>query len=115
MSSNIELSELFLKELKQYNTTNFKKLINCNVEDDDFQVHKAFSSVVTRFFIFAEKHPEISDVSIRILYYKLNIDLISQYFTQYPDMNPDLLKPFQLKVKDYSQRISEASNVQSVI
>ena len=101
MLSSLELTRLFFKDLKSYNSTNFKTIERADLTTDDATVHKAFSSVVTRYFIFAERHPEISDSEKRILYFKLKIDMIARYFSEYPDVNLDLLRAFQLELKQY--------------
>ena len=77
MLSNIELTHLFFKELKQYNQPNFRTIQKADLTEDNPVIHKAFSSVVTRYFIFCEKHTEITDTDKRILYFKLKIDMIS--------------------------------------
>ena len=101
MLSSLELTQLFFKDLKSYNSSNFRTIEKADLTTDDPVVHKAFSSVVTRYFIFAERHPEISDEERRILYFKLKIDMIATYFSEYPDVNLDLLKPFQLELKKH--------------
>ena len=101
MLSSLELTRLFFHDLKSYNSTNFKTIERADLTADDATVHKAFSSVVTRYFIFAERHPEISDSEKRILYFKLKIDMIARYFSEYPDVNLDLLRAFQLELKQY--------------
>ena len=98
MVSN-EMTQLFFRDLKSYNHTNFKTIENANLDEETYTINKAFSSVVTRYFIFSERHPEISDADKRILYYKLKIDMIAKYFSEYPDVNLDLLKAFQLELK----------------
>ena len=101
MLSSLELTKLFFKDLRNYNSSNFRTIEKADLSTDDPVVHKAFSSVVTRYFIFAERHPEISKEDKRILYFKLKIDMIATYFSEYPDVNLDLLKPFQLELKRY--------------
>ena len=92
----------FFYELKQYNSTNFKTLHTANLSDEvDVDTKKAFSSVVTRYFIFCEKHPELSVGETNMLYYKLKIDMIARYFSNYPNSNVDELKPFQLELQNY--------------
>lgn len=99
MLSSLELTKTFFRDLKQYNSTNFRTIEKADLSIDDATVHKAFSSVVTRYFIFCERHPEISDTEKRILYFKLKIDMIARYFSEYPDTNLDLLKAFQLELR----------------
>ena len=101
MLSSLELTQLFFSDIKKYNSSNFRTIEKAELNQYDPTVHKAFSSVVTRYFIFAERHPEISQEERRILYFKLKIDMIAEYFSQYPDVNLDLLKPFQLELKKY--------------
>lgn len=101
MLSSLELTQTFFKDLKNFNSSNFRTLEKAKLDKDDATVHKAFSSVVTRYFIFAERHPEISQEERRILYFKLKIDMIARYFSEYPDVNLDLLRPFQLELKEY--------------
>lgn len=101
MLSSLELTKIFFKDLRSYNSTNFKTIERATLDCDDATVHKAFSSVVTRYFIFAERHPEVTDAEKRILYFKLKIDMIARYFSEYPDVNLDLLRPFQLELQQY--------------
>lgn len=101
MLSSTEMANLFFSELKKFNSTNFKTLEKADLTVEDATVHKAFSSVVTRYFIFREKHPELSDVEHRILYFKLKLDLIARYFSEYPDTNPAQLQAFQIELQNY--------------
>jgi hypothetical protein len=113
MLSSLELTQLFFKDLKSYNSSNFRTIEKADLTKDDPTVHKAFSSVVTRYFIFAERHPEISDEERRILYFKLKIDMIATYFSEYPDVNLDLLKPFQLELKRHVRDTKGGDPVES--
>lgn len=101
MLSNLELTSLFFSDLKKYNATNFRTIEKADLNVPDATVHKAFSSVITRYHIFCERHPEISDMDKRILYFKLKIDMIGRYFSNYPDINTDELKPFQLELRNH--------------
>ena len=101
MSSSLELTKLFFRDLKSYNSSNFRTIEKADLSKENATVHKAFSSVVTRYFIFAERHPEINESDRRILYFKLKIDMIARYFSDYPDVNLDLLKAFQLELQQY--------------
>lgn len=113
MLSSLELTQLFFKDLKSYNSSNFRTIEKADLSQDDATVHKAFSSVVTRYFIFAERHPEISQEERRILYFKLKIDMIAEYFSQYPDVNLDLLKPFQLELKKHVREMKGGTQDES--
>lgn len=101
MMSPNELTNTFFSELKKFNTTNFKNIANADLSKQDPVVHKAFSSVVTRYFIFKEKHPEISDAEHNLLYFKLKLDLVAKYFSEYPDTSTDNLIAFQIELRNY--------------
>ena len=112
---NSEFYNKFFTELKQYNSTNFKTLHTADLEADiDVTTKKAFSSVVTRYFIFCEKHPELTDTDTYLLYYQLKIDMIARYFASYPNCNANELKPFQLELQNYlvTNRIPEEEPAQ---
>lgn len=103
------LQDMFFKDLKTYNSTNFRTLLktDLNAIKDMSVVHKAFSSVVTRYFIFREKHAgELTESEFNLLYFQLKIDLISEYFAEYPNSNISTLASFQDQIKDYNRRIS---------
>lgn len=102
MTTN-ELINLFFSELRHFNSTNFKTLerADLTVEGDNPMVRKAFSSVITRYFIFREKHPEITDEENKVLYYKLSLDLVAKYFSEYPETSSDNLVAFQVVLKQY--------------
>jgi len=104
------LCDLFFQELKKYNATNFKTLLEADLQQDNPVVHKACSSVVTRYFIFIEKHPELSDSEAKLLYFKLKIDLIARYFSEYPVSSTSDLVPFQEEMRRYVQRTKEEMN-----
>lgn len=98
-----ELINLFFSELRKYNSSNFKTLekADLTIDGDSPIVRKSFSSVITRYFIFREKHPEISDVENKILYYKLKLDQVAKYFSEYPETSTDNLIGFQVELKTY--------------
>lgn len=100
--TSLELTDTFFKDLKNFNSTNYRTLEKADLSSDNAIVHKAFSSVVTRYFIFAERHPEISEADKKVLYFKLKIDMIAKYFSEYPDTNTDLLRAFQLELREHS-------------
>lgn len=101
MRTSKELTELFFSELRHYNQPNFKAIARADLSKQDATVHKAFSSVITRYFIFREKHPEVSEVEHKMLYFKLKLDMIADYFSQYPDTTTDNLVAFQIELKKY--------------
>lgn len=110
MADSNKLSDLFFKELKQYNTTNFKTLLNADLTKEDAVVHKACSSVVTRYFIFVEKHPEISESDAKLLYFQARVDMVARYFAEYPVSNISDLKPFQDELKRFAEKAKEVVN-----
>ena len=102
MTTN-ELINLFFSDLKRYNTSNFKTLEKADLskDGDSPMVRKSFSSVITRYFIFREKHPEITDEENKILYFKLKLDLVAKYFSEYPETSTDNLVAFQIELRNY--------------
>lgn len=109
MSSNkiSDITELFFHDLKQYNSTNFRTIRLADLSKEDATVYKSFSSVVTRFFIFKERHPEISDNDMRILFFRLRIDMIARYFSEYPASSVEDLVPFQNELRRYVDKGKE--------
>lgn len=101
MASSTQIVHTFFHDLKKFNSTNFRTIEKADLSIANPTVHKAFSSVVTRYFIFCEKHTEFTEIELRILYFKLKIDLISRYFSEYPDVNLDQLKTFQVELLNY--------------
>lgn len=118
MLSSNELVNCFFRELKSFNATNFRNIQTADLSKQDPVVHKAFSSVVTRYFIFKEKHPEISEAEHNILYFKLKLDLVAKYFSEYPDTSTDNLIAFQIELRNYvkeresRERVIEDANKQ---
>ena len=103
-SSATQLVQIFFHDLKKYNETNFRNIQKADLSVVDPEVLKAFSSVITRYFIFCEKHPEIPNSDLRVLFFKLKIDLIARYFSEYPDPDinaSDHLKSFQVELHNY--------------
>lgn len=96
-----KLKEQFFSELKQYNGTNFRALREADLSTPTPSALKAFNSTITRYFIFSEKHPEISADEMRILYYQLKLDMVARYFANYPAASIDELKPFQLELQNF--------------
>jgi len=101
MKTSKQLINLFFKDLRAYNSSNFKAIATADLSVQDAAVHKAFSSAVTRYFIFREKHPEISESEHNMLYFKLKLDLVARYFSEYPDTTTDNLIAFQLELLNY--------------
>ena len=104
-----ELTTCFFSDLKKYNTTNFKTLEKADLSKDGDSplVRKSFSSVITRYFIFREKHPEITEEENKILYYKLKLDLVARYFSEYPETTTDNLVGFQVELRNYVKENKE--------
>ena len=107
MADSKTIIDVFFDDLKEYNSTNFKAIATADVSIDSPAVNKAFSSVVTRYFIFLEKHPEYSDSDRHYLFYRLGIDLIAKYFSNYhidnsASLNRDPLKTFQDELIQHS-------------
>ncbi len=113
MNSNSELVDMFFRELKQYNSTNFKSIERADLNYEDSKVFKSCSSVVTRYFIFKERHPEIPESDMNRLYYKLRIDMIARYFSEYPAADVSDLVPFQKELIRFVHNEREKSDTAS--
>lgn len=100
-SNTVTVQSLFFHDLKKYNGSNFKALHSADLSNMSPEIVKAFSSVITRYFIFCEKHPEISELEKRVLYFKLKIDMVARFFSNYPDTNADDLVAFQTELNYY--------------
>ena len=110
MKTKKELTDAFFCDLKKFNGSNFKTLAKADLSKQDPVVHKAFSSVLTRYFIFKEKHPEIKEEEFRLLYFVLSLDLVAQYFAEYPDAEPKSLIAFQLHLNNYIKESKQRHN-----
>jgi len=108
-NSCADLTSLFFRDLKKYNSTNFRTIRVSELSDDP-KLNKSFSSVVTRYFIFKERHPEISDTEMRMLYFKLRIDMIARYFSEYPSSSIEDLRPFKMELVRYSSKEGDSSD-----
>jgi hypothetical protein len=104
-----ELTNLFFHDLKQFNPSQFNILCTADLTtiDEDIVTYKACSSVITRFFIFRDKHRDISDIDMKLLYYNLSIDRIAGYFSEYPSASYEDLLPFQFEMKRYVKQRKE--------
>lgn len=108
MDSSQDIVDLFFYELKSYNSNNFSAIKNADLTYDNIKANKAFSSIVTRYFIFVDKHPEFSPSDVRFLFYQLKIDLIAKYFSLYPDnSDPSALEEFQQLLIFYNKRMAQ--------
>ena len=113
MRSIKELSDLFFMNLKSFNSTNFKTLETADLSKESPIVYKAFSSALTRYFIFIEKHPEITPLENKILFFKLKLDQVGQYFSEYPEGSLSNLVAFQVELKNYVKEHKETLEVES--
>lgn len=112
MRSTKELTDLFFMNLKSFNSSNFKTIEKADLSVESPVVHKAFSSVITRYFIFREKHPEITDVENKVLYFKLKLDQVAKYFSEYPDTSTDNLVGFQIELREYVKEHKDTLEVE---
>lgn len=101
-------TDLLFSDLKKYNERNFKSIEKADLSFEDPNVLKAFSSIITRYFIFADKHPEITDRDMRVIYFRLSIDKIAKYFSEYPVANIEDLKPFQVELQRYVKTVKHS-------
>lgn len=112
--TSTELCNLLFSDLKKYNERNFKAIEHADLSYENPDVLKAFSSMITRYFIFADRHPEVSERDMRMIYFKLSIDKIARYFSEYPVSSLEDLKPFQYELQRYAKmrRGEESDNEQ---
>lgn len=96
-----DIMRVFLQDLRQYNGTNFRTLLQADLSNVTPVIYKAFSSVITRYFIFCEKHPEFTQSQTNMLYYRLKLDTVARYFSQYPAASVEDLHPFQREIQLY--------------
>lgn len=108
-NTNSHLVDQFFADLKKYNITNFKTIEKYDIQDDPI-IYKSFSSVITRFFIFAEHHEELSLSDVRMIYYQLKIDLIANYFSTYPNTDFTGLESFQNELRAYVNRTKKGDS-----
>lgn len=106
MRSSAELTTMFFEDLKSYNSRNFREIARADLAVYSPVALKAFASVITRYFIFCERHPEISQQEAKVLFFHLNIDLIARYFSEYPDTDHvEDLQAFQSKLIQYVSEV----------
>lgn len=105
MAFSEDICRQFFHDLKAYNIRCFKNIERSDVHVENPELYKSCSSVITRYFIFQEKHPEISDTDMKMLYYKLKIDMIARYFSEYPAASPEDLRPFQIELQNYAKSV----------
>lgn len=107
MSENTVLTDTFFHDLKEYNNKNFRDMCRLDINQVSPKLLKAFSSVITRYFIFLEHHSDLSLSDSRLLFFKLRIDMIGRYFSEYPDTDSDMLRPFQQLLIEYAHKEQE--------
>lgn len=113
MTFTDDLSRLFFHDLKSYNIRCFKNIERADLSKQNPEVYKSCSSVITRYFIFQEKHPEVSEAEMKMLYYKLKIDMIARYFSEYPASSYEDLRPFQIELQKYAKSVKVGDDVES--
>lgn len=105
-----DVLDLFFRDMKEFNKSNFKSIHTADLSKIDLSVYKSFSSIVTRYFIFCDKHPEISEEMRKLLYYKLKIDLIARFYTNYPVGDVKDLEAFKRELDMSIERMSEGAH-----
>ena len=113
-----DLEESFFADLRKFNITNYRALKDADLSKNDARTHKAFSSVLTRYFIFREKHgDEFTQAEYNMLFFQLKLDLIGDYFAHYPESDTSALTAFQEELRRFLKERSsnkEASSEESV-
>lgn len=103
-----DIVDLFFRDMKDFNKNNFKSIHTADLSKVDLNVYKSFSSIVTRYFIFCDKHPELSEEMRKLLYYKLKIDLIARFYTNYPVGDTEDLNAFKRELDMSVDRMAGA-------
>lgn len=101
--------DMFFKDMRDFNKNNFKSIHTADLTNVDLNVYKSFSSIVTRYFIFCDKHPEVSEEMKKLLFYKLKIDLIARFYVNYPVGDVEDLRAFKRELDLSVERMSEVS------
>lgn len=114
-----DLEEAFFSDLRKFNITNYRALKDADLSKNDARTHKAFSSVLTRYFIFREKHgDEFTQSEYNMLFFQLKLDLIGDYFAHYPESDTSALTAFQAELrrflKERKSNLEEVSNDEEV-
>lgn len=115
MTFTDDICRLFFHDLKSYNVRCFKNIEKSDLSIEDPEVYKSCSSVITRYFIFQEKHPEISETEMKMLYYKLKIDMIARYFSEYPAASYEDLRPFQIELQKYAKSVKAGEENEQLV
>ena len=82
-----DYSKMFMEETRHYNSTNFRKLRTClDISHPVLNqpTWKALTSLTTRYWLFIEKHPELTESDRHMLYFLLGIDRIGKLMASYP-------------------------------
>lgn len=84
---------LFLHELFKYNKNNYEQLHkSTNLDELDINVYKAATSLITRYFIWVQNHPELSEDEVNQMFYILSLDEILQAISEFPQIPVDKLR-----------------------
>lgn len=103
-----DVIDTFFTDMKAFNKNNFKAIHTADLSNVNLTTYKSFSSIVTRYFIFCDKHPELSEEMKKLLFYKLKIDLIARFYMNYPVGDIEDLRAFKRELDMSVERMSEA-------
>jgi len=90
-----DYSKMFMEETRHYNVTNFRRLRSCLEVPRpvlDQPTWKALTSLVTRYWIFAEKHPEMTASDRNMLYFLIGLDRIGKLMACHPRCDDEEFK-----------------------
>lgn len=83
----------FLTELFKYNKNNYMQLKRASSEEElDINVFKAATSLITRYFIWIQNHPELPESEIHSMFYVLSLDELLEGIAAFPAIPTDKIR-----------------------
>jgi hypothetical protein len=91
-------SKMFMNITQHYNSTNWRKLVNCVKSETpvlDQPTWKALTSLSTRYWLFVEKNPEMSESDRHMLYFLIGMDRIGKLMATFPRCSDEDFRSLQ--------------------
>jgi hypothetical protein len=93
-----DYSKMFFNMTRGHNSTNWRKLVAAFQDETptlNQPTWKALSSLVTRYWLFIEKNPDMSESDRHMLYYILGIDRIGKLIATHPRCSDEDFRSLQ--------------------
>jgi hypothetical protein len=103
-----DYSKMFFDMTRGHNSTNWGKLvvaIKTETPSLNQPTWKALSSLVTRYWLFIEKHPDMSESDCHMLYYILGIDRIGKLISTYPRYSEEDFRSLQEQLRPIIEEV----------